>query len=309
MFCGVNRLLSINNMKNIIPKIKLGKKAKIPKLGIGTWMIGGTMQKNPNNDDLGQIEGIKYALDRGITMVRTAQNYAGGYCEELVGKAIKKYNRNNLFLMSAVNQNFALTAGMLVDEAKRSLQRLQTDHFEIYLIGAINQKVPISEIAKGLLTLKKEGLTREIGTSNYRLEELKVMQELTVGQVVYNEMHYNLLVREPEIIEIFPYCKKQNIVLSAYRPLQLGQLTRPGINLLDWIAFSHGKSQAQVALKWLLSKENVVTIPKMTNPIHIDEALDLFSWELSAEEMEKLDKEFPIQTRISDCSTPKEWQK
>lgn len=294
---------------NKIPTIKLGKNKEIPKLGIGTWMIGGAMQKDPNNDDLGQIEGLKYALDEGITLVRTAQNYAGGYCEELVGKVIKEFDRKKLFLISAVNQNFALNAQMLVDEAKGSLERLGTDYFDIYIIGAINQKVPISEVAKGLLMLKKEGLARDIGTSNYRLDELKAMQELTDDQVVYNEMHYNLLVREPELIEMSPYCQKKGIVLSAYRPLQLGQLTKPGINVLDWIAFSHGKSQAQVALKWLLVKEGVVTIPKMTNPAHIDEALNLFSWELTDEEMKMLDKDFPVQTRISDCSTPREWIK
>jgi diketogulonate reductase-like aldo/keto reductase len=292
-----------------IPKLTLKSGNKIPQLGIGTWMIGGSLKKDPNNNDAMQIKAIKYALDNGFSLIRTAQNYAEGYCEELIGKSIQDYDRKKLFLISAVNQNYATSAGQLVDEAKKSLKRLKTDYFDIYIIGAIHTKVPISEIAKGLLELKSLGLTKDIGTSNYRLSELEIMQELTGGQIVYNEMHYNLLVREPEVINIFPFCKKQNIVLSAYRPLQLKQLAKPGIALLDWIAFKHNKSQAQVALKWLLSKDGVVTIPKMTTLGHIDEALDLFSWDLDVDEIESLNMEFPIQTRISDCSVPREWIK
>jgi diketogulonate reductase-like aldo/keto reductase len=288
-----------------IPTLTLSSGNKIPKIGIGTWTIGGKLEKDPANDDRAQIAGIQYALDHGITLIRTAQNYAAGYCEELVGKVIKKYDRNKLYLISCVNQNFALDAKSLIKEAEKSLKRLGTDYFDLYLIGAVNYKVPISKMAKGLLYLKDHGLARDIGTSNYRMDEFKVMQKYTDNQIVYNEMHYNLLIREPEVINILEYCRENKVILCAYRPLQLCQLAKPGIAVLDWIAYKNNKTQAQIALKWLLGKEGVITITKMTNPDHIDQALDLFSWKLPKEDIEKLDQDFPVQTRMSDCSEPR----
>jgi len=108
-----------------IPNIKLSSGDLLPRLGMGTWLIGGARTKDPNNDDAGQIQGLHDALDQGFTWLRTAQNYADGYCEELVGMVIKDYDRNNLFMSSAVNQNYALSRDLLIDHAKQSLNRLR----------------------------------------------------------------------------------------------------------------------------------------------------------------------------------------
>jgi len=93
-----------------------------------------------------------------------------------------------------------------------------------------------------LVYLKKHGLAKDIGVSNYRLPELKAAVEYLGKEIVYSEMHYNLIIREPEIGGTLDYCRQNGIILSAYRPLQLGQLSRPGIVLLDQMSEKYKKS-------------------------------------------------------------------
>jgi diketogulonate reductase-like aldo/keto reductase len=290
-----------------IPKLQLRNGNYIPRLGLGTWLVGGAMKRNPENDDTGQIKAIKYAIEAGFSWIRTAQNYAEGHCEELVGRAISGFDREQLFISEAINQNFALSKEMLIEEAKKSLARMRTDYFDLFMIGAINPDIPIKEIADGMMQLLDTGLARNIGVSNYRLEELKFIDSYTDGKIVYDEMHYNLIIREPEITGELKYCRENNIVLSAYRPLQLGQLSRPGIEILDQMAAKYGKSQSQIALKWLIQKDGVAAIVKTFDDKeqHTEEDLAIFDWALEARDVVELDKNFPLQIRVSDCSWPR----
>lgn len=288
-----------------IPTTKLLSGREIPKLGLGTWGIGGGPTRDPNNDDKGQIKSIKYAIDRGFSFIRTAHNYAEGYCEKIVGTAIKRYNRKKLFLVSCANQKYAVDKKSIIEVAKGSLKSLRTEYFDIFLIGAINPNTSVKSILDGLVYLQEHNLTKDIGVSNYRLPELKAAVGYLGKKIVYNEMHYNLIIREPDICGALEYCQQNGIILSAYRPLQLGQLSKPGIVLLDSLAKKYKKSQSQIALKWLIQKDKVITMTKTISDKHIDEDLDIFDWKLDKEDIEKLNKDFPIQIRISDCSEPR----
>ena len=268
-----------------IPTLKLLSGNEIPKLGLGTWGIGGGPTRNPDNDDNGQIKSIKYAIDSGFSFIRTAHNYAEGYCEELVGKAIKGFDRDRLFIVSCANQKFAVDKKSIIEVAKGSLKNLKIDYFDIYLIGAINPETSVKSILDGLVYLQEHGLTKDIGVSNYRLPELKASVEYLGKKIVYSEMHYNLIIREPEIGGALDYCRQNGIVLSAYRPLQLGQLSKPGIVLLDQMSEKYKKSQSQIALKWLVQKDGVITMTKVEKEKHIKEDLDIFDWNLTKEDI------------------------
>ena len=285
-----------------IPEVQLKTRGTLPKLGLGTYMVGGGMKHDPNNDDLGQIHAMETAINAGFRWIRTAQNYAEGYCHVLVGKAMKNFDRKILFLSEAINQNYAKSKQDLIDEAKRSLERIRTDYFDLYMIGAINPEVPVSEVADGLMYLLDNKLTRYIGVSNYRLEELKFINEYTGEKIVCDEMHFNLAIREPIVTGVYDYCLQKNILLSAYRPLQLGQLSKPGILLVDELVKKYGKSQSQIALRWLTQKEGVVVLVKAFDQKHIQEDIQVFDFDLSKEDIERLDKDFPIQILASDCS-------
>ena len=225
----------------MIPTITLRSGNKIPKLGFGTWTIGGLMTRDQNNDDEGQIQSIKYAIKSGISWIRTAQNYAEGHCEEIIGKAIMNIPRENLYIMVAVNQRFVRTEDDFIKEAKGSLKRLGIDYADLYLVGGLDETTSLKTIANGLKRLKNEGLTKDIGVGNYRLLELKKIHEYLGDELVYNEMHANLIIREPFINGVYDYCLANDIVMGAYRPLQLGQLSKGGINLLDEIAKKYKK--------------------------------------------------------------------
>lgn len=287
-----------------IPQLHLRTDRLIPQLGMGTYMIGGSKMRDPNNDTDGQISSIRYSIDKGITWIRTAQNYAEGYCEEIVGQAIKIIPREKLYISVAVNQNFVKNENDLFKEAQGSLYRLGVDYFDLYLLGGLDPKVPVSVIAKGLLQLKKSGITRDIGVANYRLEELKVIDELTKGNLVYNEVHFNLIVREPLINGVYEYCRDNNILLCAYRPLQLGQLAKPGITLLDDMAKKYNQKQATIALQWVLSHNNTAILVKAIDRHHIDDNVRLFDWSLSQDDFATLTEKFPIQMLLSDCTPP-----
>jgi diketogulonate reductase-like aldo/keto reductase len=292
-----------------IPEVNLSSGTSIPILGLGTFMIGGDhFSRDPNNDDDGQIKNIRYALDRGFRFIRTAHNYAAGYCEVLIGRAIKNYDREKLFIVSAANNKFAVDKDSLIKIAQGSLKSLDTDYFDIFIIGAINPDTSTKSILDGLIYLKQHDLAKEIGVANYRLPELQVAYEYLGKDLVYNEMHYNLIVREPEIFGALDYCRERNIILGAYRPLQFGQLSKPGIVILDEMAKKYNKSQSQIALKWLLQQKGVITMPKAIEQKHIDEDLQLFDWELSSEDVTKLSHDFPIQMRLSDCSEPRKFK-
>lgn len=290
---------------NTIPELSLKSGGTIPKLGFGTYMVGGGMKHDPKNDDARQIKVMQNAINAGFRWIRTAQNYAEGYCQVLVGKAIKDFDRKSLFLSEAINQNFALDKQSMIEEAKKSLERLGTDYFDLYMIGAINPDVPVSDVTDGLLYLLENKLTKYIGVSNYRLEELKFINEYTGGKIVCDEMHFNLAIREPLVSGVYEYCQQNNILLSAYRPLQFGQLSKPGITVVDELAKKYGKSQSQIALRWLVQRDGVVAIVKAFDTQHINEDVGIFDFSLSTEDMEKLEKEFPIQILTSDCSGPR----
>ena len=289
----------------MIPALTLKSGNKIPRLGLGTWTIGGGMTRDPLNDDVGQIKSIRYAINQGITWIRTAQNYAEGHCEELVGEAIKGMDREKIFLMVAVNQRFAKNEQEMVDQARGSLRRLGTTYANLYLIGGLEETVSLRTVAQGLMKVKKLGLAKDVGVGNYRLSELKKMHEYLGEDLVYNEMHMNLVIREPLITGVYDYCTKNNITLGAYRPLQLGQLANPGIEVLDTLSKKYNRSQAEISLKWIMSFPNIVTMPKMGSIKHIDQSVRIFDWEMAEKDLETLTNNFPIQVGVSDCTPPK----
>jgi len=265
-----------------IPTIKMLSGREIPRLGFGTWLMGGGHNgRDPNNDD-------------------------DGYTEELTGKAIKGYDRGKLFMVSTANQKTAIDKKSTIKVAENSLKALGIDYFDIFEIGAINPNTSVKSILDGLIELQKRGLTKDIGIANYRIKELKAAHEYLGKKLVMSEMHYNLVVREPTLAGgELNYCRENKIVFCAYRPLQLGQLAKPGIVLLDKIAKKYGKTQSQISLKWLLQKDGVITMTKAASKKHILEDLDVFNWELEKEDYEALENDFPIQIRISDCSEPR----
>jgi diketogulonate reductase-like aldo/keto reductase len=270
----------------------------IPSVGFGTWDIGGGMTADRTRDEEA-ISVIGAAIKLGVTHIDTAELYGDGHAEELVGEAIRELDRKALFVTTKVKWS-NLHYKDVMEAAKRSLKRLRTDYVDLYLIHTPNESVPIQETMRAMDDLADAKMTRFIGVSNFSVEQMEKAQRASRHKIVANQIEYNLLTRNSGMhttdmeTSIIPYCQKEGVAVIAYRPLAKGELARPGFALLDEFAQKYGKTQAQIAINWLISKPNIVTIPKTMRIERVKENLGAIGWKLSAEDSYRLDREFPI---------------
>ncbi|MCW4051128.1 MAG: aldo/keto reductase [Candidatus Bathyarchaeota archaeon] len=254
----------------------------IPVIGLGTWGMGGR-QIEDHRWDKENITAIRMAIELGITHIDTAEYYGAGHAEELVGEAIEPYNRDELFITTKVWRT-NLHFDDFIKSTRQSLKRLNLDYVDLLLIHWPNREIPLEETMSALEHCAEEGFTRYIGVSNFDCSLMHQAQcYLKEHHLVANQVEYSLMDQKPRH-DLLPYIGDNDSTLIAYSPLAKGRLARKGSTVLDQIAEKYQKSPAQVALNWLIAQENVVAIPKSSNPIHILELMGAVDWELSLED-------------------------
>jgi diketogulonate reductase-like aldo/keto reductase len=281
-----------------IPTKTLTNEFVMPVYGLGTWGIGGTHEPTPQTE-ASDIAAIQTAIDNGITHLDTAEIYAQGHSETILGKAMKKYARKNLFLVSKVYLDH-LDYDDLIKACRDSLKRLQTEYLDLYLTHRFSLEIPIEETMKAMNTLVEEGLVKQIGVSNYNAEEMAQAQAVSKHKIVANQVHYNLRIREAEDKGVLKYCQDNDMMLIAWRPLQKGLLAEGSSALIETLCKKYHKTPTQIALNWLISQKNVVTLSKTTSAEHLKENLGAFGWKMEEEDIEKLRSDFPNKQYISD---------
>jgi len=249
-------------MVSMIPIKKLKNGFEMPVFGLGTWGMGGKSEHDPNNDDQRDIQAIKQAIDAGITHIDIAESYARGYSEMLVGKAIQEYDRSGLFIASKVHEEHLGYDDLLI-AAEESLKRLQTDYLDLYYIHHPNDEVSIEETMSAMTKLKDTGMIKNIAVSNFTIERFEKAQAATSHKIVANQLHLNLIFREPERKGLVEYCQTQDVMLVAWRPVQKGMLSGANNPLFETICKKYNKTPSQIAINWLISQKNIVTISKM----------------------------------------------
>src|SRR3989344_1297686 len=260
--------------------------AKLPLIGLGTFGMGGREYPNTDNDKA-DIEAIQYAISLGMTHIDTAETYGGGHTEELVGKAIRDFKREGLFITTKVSPNH-LEPGMVIQACRESLIRLQLDSVDLYLIHWPNPTIPIQETIRAMERTVREGLTRFIGVSNFDLDQLKKAQQFSEIKLFTNQVEYSLKEKSPEYQGILSYCGLQEMVLTAYSPLNKG-LIKDGNGVLEKLSQKYQKTPNQIALNYLISHKNVVVIPKASTKKHLDENMGSVGWRLSSEDIQILE--------------------
>ena len=269
----------------------------MPVLGQGTWRLGGVSERDPENDDARDIAVIRRALDAGLTHIDTAEMYAGGHAEELVGEAIRGVERSRLFLTGKVWKSHLGGDGPL-RAAEASLRRLGVDAFDLYLVHQVNPEIPLKETIRAMNRLQREGLARNIGVSNFSLERLKQAQALSEVPIVANQLHYNLQVREIELSGLLDFCQETGVMVIAWRPLRGVDCSVP---LLTELAARYGHTPRQLALNWLISQPGVVTIVKASDPLHLAENVGAVDWRMVEEDVELLRREYPDRRAVSEA--------
>ena len=281
-----------------IPVKKLLSGFEIPVLGLGTARLIGIEDNEAMSDDKADIMAIRMGIDMGINHIDTAELYGQGHAEELVGKAVKNIDRSNLFITSKVHTPHQSYKGVIA-AARASLQRMGIDYFDLYLIHQPDPIVPIWETMRAMDDLVDNGVTRFIGVSNFSLKRLIEAQSYAKHKIVLDQVHYNLVIREPEKDGLVKFCQNNDIILSAWRPLQKGALLKKSL-LLEEMGAKYHKSVAQVAINWLVSQKNVIAISKMRRKEHLIDNLGALSWRMDSNDVEKLRADFPNQKEISD---------
>jgi diketogulonate reductase-like aldo/keto reductase len=282
-----------------IPLKTLNNGFSMPAFGFGTYRLGDSRQYIPGNDGARDIAAIRAAIDHGLTHIDTAEIYAGGYTEKMVGQVLKDYDRSKIFLVSKVHQAH-MRHDDVIAACKNSLQRLGTDYLDMYLLHRHVPAVPLEESIGALNELKELGLIRNLGVSNFLPEPLAQAQKISKYPIVCNQVHYNLEFREPEASGLLKYCQDNDVLLSAWRPVGKGALTHDVPDVVERICKKYEKTPSQIAINWLISQFNVVTLAMTRNLAHLEENLGAVGWTMEREDIELLRREYPGQKKVSN---------
>lgn len=257
----------------------------MPVLGQGTWEMGDDPDKRSD-----EIAALRTGLDLGMSLIDTAEYYTGA--EELIAEALGK-RRKEIFLVSKVMPNHATLKGT-IDACERSLQRLKTDHLDLYLLHW-RGNVPLEETFEAFQTLKLAGKILDFGVSNFDVSDMEEAGNLSGGnEIATNQVLYNLTRRGIEW-DLIPWCNERRIPIMAYSPIERGRLIdHPALQL---IASKHSATPAQVALAWVLHQKGVVAIPKASHPEHVIENRQALELKLSKDDLKELDQAFPPPAR------------
>ena len=276
----------------LIETKKLNNGFELPVFGFGTWSMGGRDILDPANDDAADIKAIKTAIELGITHIDTAEFYSEGHAEELVSQAIKGFDRSKLIITTKVSP-MHLHYCDLINSAKQSLKRLKIEYIDVYLIHNPNPYIDIKESMEALDFLLEKKFIRSIGLSNFSVELFRKAQFSTSKIITCNHLHYNLKHRGPLNDGSIKYAQDNDIMVVAWRPLQKGLFSKEKTQVVQDISLKYGKTANQVAINWLISQKNVVTISKSRNIAHLNENLGALGWKMEKADIDILTNSFP----------------
>ncbi|ASR49022.1 aldo/keto reductase [Paenibacillus kribbensis] len=256
-------------MGNIADTTVLNNGVQMPWLGFGTYKAEGNEV----------YEAVKIAIEAGYRSIDTAAIYGN---EDLVGQAIRDSgaDRENLFVTTKLwNQDQGYDSTLRAFEESR--KRLGLDIIDLYLIHWPG-KDKYKETWKAFERLYEEGSVRAIGVSNFQVHHLEnLLKDSNVVPVINQvELHPRLTQQE-----LHQYCREHQIQLESWSPLMKGKLTEQA-DIVE-IAAKYGKTSSQVILRWHLDR-GIVTIPKSVTAHRIRENADLFDFELTAEDINRI---------------------
>jgi aryl-alcohol dehydrogenase-like predicted oxidoreductase len=287
--------------------------AKVSAIGLGTWQFGS--REWGYGRDYADTEAIaitRRALDLGINLIDTAEIYAFGTSEKVVGRAIEG-RRDEAFLATKVFPVMPL--GPIVEQRGRaSAKRLGVDQIDLYQVHWPNPVVPLGTTMQGMAKLKDAGVIRHVGVSNFNLAKWQEAERHLGQPVLSNQVQYSLAVRKPER-ELLPFARDEGRLIIAYSPLAQGLLSarydgtntpggvragnalflpenieqaKPMLDALREIAAAHGAKPAQVALAWVIRRPNVVAIPGASNVGQLESNAEAADLELTDDEDARL---------------------
>lgn len=260
----------------------------LPKIGFGTWKIGGGSTAK-HSLDLQSLAALRSALELGYTQLDTAEMYAAGHTEELLGQAMREsgIKRETLFITSKVSPEH-LQYDAVLKSCEGSLRRLGLEYLDMYLIHWPGPGMNLVDTFRALNKLVRDGKVLHLGVSNFNLKLLQQSQELAETPLLTNQVPYSVFDHTYAKNGVLEYCQRNDILLTAYSPVGQGHF--PVNQTLKSMAEKHTATPHQLALAWLVSQPHVITIPMSFDPLHQRENLDAAGIDLTQDEIEQLDQ-------------------
>lgn len=264
--------------------------ASIPAIGLGTWDLRGEVCSRS----------VKAALDGGYRHIDTAAMYDN---EEFVGQGIRAslVKREDVFLTTKVWPENAADSDFQ-QSVEDSLDRLDLDYVDLILLHWPNPDVPVAETMGALCDVKKRGLAKHIGVSNYSTSLLAEAVRTCAEPLVVNQVEYHPFLDQEALLTL---CREHGIALTAYSPLARGRVFDDPV--LTGIGAAHAKSAGQVTLKWLVQQPSVIAIPRSSRLERIAEALAIDDFDLSDAEMKQIFSLADEDGRLVNLAWAPEW--
>jgi 2,5-diketo-D-gluconate reductase B len=264
--------------------------ARIPTFGIGTWALRGAVAE--------QI--VAEALALGVRHIDTARMYGN---EQEVGAAIRasRVPRKELFLTTKLLPG-ELRADDALRAAENSLATLDVDYVDLLLIHWPNHDIPLRETIGAFVELKRRGAIRHIGVSNFTRALVEQAVALCREPIVTNQVEFHPYLDQTSLLAT---CRSHGLSVTAYSPLAKG--TVEGNALMQGIAARHGKSAAQVALRWLVQHDGIVVIPRSSRRDRVIENASIFDFALAEDEMRQISSLARADGRLTQSSFAPVW--
>lgn len=258
--------------------------ARIPSLGLGTWQVTGRAAQ----------EIVERALELGYRHLDTAQAYGN---EGEIGRALERsgVDRDEVFVTTKVWPDNYRPADFRAS-VEESLRKLRISSVDLLLLHwpAFGER-SLESTVELLAEAHEEGRTRHIGLSNFTPGQMERASEASSGPLVVNQVEYHPFLAQDRVLEAV---RSRGMALTAYCPLAQGRTVRDP--LLRAIGEGHGKTGAQVALRWLLQQDPVAAIPRTSDPGHLAENLEVFDFDLTKGERDAIAELAGDEGRIID---------
>ena len=253
--------------------IELVSGFKMPLLGLGTWNLEGSACE----------ETVRKALNLGYRHIDTAHMYGN---QRAVGAGLRSsgVKRDEVFVTPKIWRD-SLAYDKVHRQFDACLEMLAMDYVDLLLIHWPDASVPLAETLKAFDEIAASGRAQSIGVSNFSAAQVKAAKDLASAPIVNNQVELHVGHFDAEFLA---HTQQQGVSVTAHRPLAKGELATS--RTLEKIGTRHGKSAAQVALRWLVQKE-VIAIPKASSESHLRANMEIFDWALDRDEMNRLDRD------------------
>jgi aryl-alcohol dehydrogenase-like predicted oxidoreductase len=298
---------------------------EVTPIGFGTWAWGDSLFWGYGKD-YGEADlklAFQAAINKGITFLDTAEIYGLGKSEELLGKFIKETNATTQIASKYMPLPWRFRSEDLADAVTASLKRLRMPSMDLYQVhwpfpSLLSQEGLMNALADEV----EQGRIKAIGVSNYNAEQMREAHKLLARRgipLAVNQMRYSLITREIESNGVMAAARELDITILAYSPLAQGLLTgkytatnspsgarsidqrfkgaglrkvQPLLEKLSELGEKYGKTQAQVALNWLICQPGVIPIPGIKNAAQVEQNAGALGWELSVKEVAELSQNY-----------------